>query len=145
MKIHPIREYLVFCEAYLLLHFSKLLILFFPFKKIAARLGKLNLETSHEAEAKEIWLPIEIGIMRASRFTIHRCKCYDQALTGNLMLSRRGVASTLYFGLAKEGQALKAHAWVRAGDHVITGGGKLEAYTPVAWYGNDFKPITRNE
>jgi hypothetical protein len=137
MKFYPIREYFVFLEALSLLHFSKLLILSIPFKKIAARLGKLNVESSHMAQARNKWLPVEIGILRASRFTIHQSKCYDQALTAKLMLRRRGLSSTLYFGLSKADAELNAHAWVRSGDRIITGRGSMQAYTPVAWFGDN--------
>lgn len=77
--------------------------------------------------------------MRASRFTIYKSKCYDQALAGKMMLKRRGVSSTLYFGLSKVDTELTAHAWLRTGDRVITGRSEMKNYTSIAWYGDTVK------
>jgi hypothetical protein len=136
MKLYQLKEVLAFGEAWLLLHFSKLLILFFPFRSIAARLGQSQFETSSQAIEKKYWLDVEVAINRASRFTLHKSKCYDQALTGKQMLKRRGVFSTLYFGLSKAEDGLSAHAWVRAGDRIVTGRAVVAQFTPVAWFGD---------
>jgi hypothetical protein len=145
MKHYSLREYLDFVEAFVFLHITKMIILFLPFRWIASRLGQSQYETERVMLERSWWLDVEVAILRASKFCIHESKCYDQALTGKLMLSRRGVASTLYFGLAKDGQALKAHAWLRAGDRVITGRTGIETFTPIAWFGNDFKRIIKGK
>jgi len=55
-----------------------------------------------------------------------------RALTARSMLQRRGVSGTIYLGLAKEDGALKAHAWLRSGDRMVTGGRGHRAYTQVS-------------
>ena len=123
-------------EAFILLHISKFAILFFPFKKIAAHIGKLQTETAHEKIFSEKIQQVEQAINRASRFTIHDSKCYDKALTCKYMLNRRKLSATLYFGLAKEnGLALSAHAWVRCGSRIVTGRAGVENYTAIACFG----------
>jgi hypothetical protein len=137
MKIRQPSEYLNFMEAFLLLHLSKFVILFFPFKKIAAHLGKLQIETPQEKIMSIKIQQVEQAINRASRFTIHDSKCYDQALTGKYMLNRRKLSATLYFGLAKEnGSGLSAHAWVRCGTRILTGRAGMENYTVIACFGD---------
>jgi len=51
-----------------------------------------------------------------------RAVCFQQGLAAQLMLRRRGVASTLYFGAAPDRvKGLMAHVWVRAGDIDVIG------------------------
>ena len=119
-----------------MLHAMKFVVLFMPFKKIASKIGTLQKETSLEeitsSELEIVWRSIH----RANRFTLHKSVCYDQALTAKVMLKRRGLAATLYFGLAKDEQAkLIAHAWVRCGNKIVTGKAGMERFTVVAYFG----------
>jgi hypothetical protein len=137
MKKRPLIDYINFIEAWILLHAMKLTILIIPFKRIAGRIGKLHLETSDFPIESHTVRDVEQAIRRASRYTIHQSKCYDQALTGKLMSKRRGIPSTLYFGLAKDStNSLTAHAWVRCGNRIITGRAVAEDYTVIACFGN---------
>lgn len=136
MRVYPLKEVQAFGEAWFLLHFSKLLILMFPFRSIASRLGQSQFETCSQEVEKKYWLDVEVAINRASRFTLHKSKCYDQALTAKRMLKRKGVLSTLYFGLSKAEDGLNAHAWVRVGTRIITGRAVVTQFTPVAWFGD---------
>lgn len=61
----------------------------------------------------------------AARNTPWRSQCYPQALVAHLVLSIYQIPHVLYFGLRKaddEAEPYKAHAWVMAGDIVVTGG-----------------------
>jgi hypothetical protein len=53
--------------------------------------------------------------------------CLPRALAAQAMLRRRGVASRLCLGVAREGQVLSAHAWLELGQDVIIVG---EAQAP---------------
>jgi hypothetical protein len=136
MRKYSIKEIVIFFEAWFLLHLSKLLILIIPFRSIASHLGKSQYETPKVEYDKESWYDVEVAILRSRRLTLHRSKCYDQAITGKWMLRRRGVLSTLYFGLSKKDAGLSAHAWLRAGTRLITGRIGMEEYTPIAWFGD---------
>ena len=49
------------------------------------------------------------------------------------MLRRRGVPGTLYLGMTKNPKGeLEAHAWLRSGSAVLTGGGSSNQYTVLA-------------
>jgi hypothetical protein len=136
MKSYSLNEILFFFQAWLLLHVSKVMILIFPFRKIAAKLGQAQLETPKIDFGKEKWFDVEVAINRASRFTLFKSKCYDQALTGKYMLRKKSIPSTLYFGLAKEKGELIAHAWVRAGKRIVTGRAGMEKFSVVAYFGD---------
>ena len=54
-------------------------------------------------------------------FYFIKFKCLELALASRLFLNKRGQASSLYFGVKKEGTELKAHAWLKVGDFFVTG------------------------
>ena len=137
MNNPSINAYLLFTEAWILLHLTKACIIILPFKKLASNLGRSQKETDFSSTADTVALDITHAVRRAARFTIHASKCYDQALTGKLMLKYRKVSSTIYFGLAKDQDSgLSAHAWLRSGNMVVTGKKGMERFTPVAWFGS---------
>jgi hypothetical protein len=130
-------DYLFFIEAWCLLHLTKLVILFMPFKKIASWMGNLGVESIPDLDSTPIAINIEHAIRRASRYTMHDSKCYDQALTAKALLGQSRLPATIYFGLAKESDnQLIAHAWVRCGDSIISGKVGMERFTVVACFGD---------
>ena len=57
-----------------------------------------------------------------------------------MMLRRRGLPSTLYLGVARDGEAgsgARAHAWLRSGHVVVTGGAGREQFTVVASFADE--------
>ncbi|MFF2481815.1 lasso peptide biosynthesis B2 protein [Paenibacillus sp. NPDC058071] len=110
-----------------------------PFGKIAPSLGKPMAETScapagsiRMAEAESVARALRI----AGRFTPWESKCLVTAIAGTRMLRRRGIASTLYLGTAKDERTggMKAHAWLRSGDRILTGAEQMDRYTTVAMF-----------
>ncbi len=61
-----------------------------------------------------------------------RVRCLPQAMAGQWMLRRRGVRSTLVFGV-RRGQTkdnhLEFHAWLIAGGECVLGGAEVGSYT----------------
>jgi hypothetical protein len=130
-------DYLLFVEAWCLLHLAKLVIVFMPFKKIASWMGSLGLESLYDLRSTDLSTKIEHAIRRAARYTLHESKCYDQALTAKALLGQNGLPATIYFGLAKESDnQLMAHAWVRCGHSIISGKAGMERFTVVACFGD---------
>jgi hypothetical protein len=58
-----------------------------------------------------------------------------RALAAQAMLRRRGIASRLCLGVAREGDELLAHAWVEIGKDRILGGAEAGAFTRLAEFG----------
>jgi hypothetical protein len=51
------------------------------------------------------------------------------------MLRRRDLSGTLYLGVAKDGDGkIQAHAWLRCGNDILTGGRSYQRYAIVAAY-----------
>ena len=51
-----------------------------------------------------------------------RSDCVVQALAARRWLARGGVGSSLCIGVRKDEQGFQAHAWLKVGDRVVTGG-----------------------
>jgi len=76
-----------------------------------------------------------VGAMveRASRATWWRSMCLEKALAGKWMLRRRGVSSTMYVGMARQGGEFVAHAWLVAEGQTLTGAAKTTYATLAAF------------
>jgi hypothetical protein len=131
MRLQPvtIKDYRFFVEAWLLLAYSRLLLLFRPFNKILPVL-KNDVAPNKDAEIA-LLMQIQLAIARAAKKSPWRTKCFEQALAGRMMLKRRGFATTTYFGVLKNSDSLEAHAWLKCGEFVVTGWKKINDYTIV--------------
>ena len=66
-----------------------------------------------------------------------RHKCLVQATVAQYLLKKRGIATTLYLGVCKgEDGEMKAHAWLRYGQWLVTGAGARRGYQEVARFSN---------
>jgi len=61
--------------------------------------------------------------------------CLPRALATHAMLRRRGIASRLCLGVAREGQALIAHAWVEIGENKAVSASQIGRFTRLAEFG----------
>jgi hypothetical protein len=108
-----------------------------PFRYLALTLGQSQREQPDSASPQIANLSLRVarGIeYTASRLPWHTT-CLVRAVAAKWMLRRRRVPSTLYLGVRRSGPGLSAHAWLRAGSSIITGGvEESAAYPPVAWF-----------
>ncbi len=113
-----------------------MMVLALPFRAVASRLGEHETETTHEDDpaAHDIVRRVRWAILAASRRAPWRCKCLEQAIAAKLMLRSRGIATTLYLGLARR-DAIEAHAWLRCGSVVLVGGGNSGRVAVVSTFG----------
>jgi hypothetical protein len=131
MKFHsPIRLYRnrrmwgMRAEALLELAFSKLRITLLPMRYWTWPRGRFQSESLREDRAADLprILSIRRSVEWSARWVPWRSKCLDQALAAQRMLARRGLGSTLYYGMARSPEKKwLAHAWVRCGDQWAIG------------------------
>ena len=136
---HPYKLYLT--EAFILLLYARILVVFKPFKKIAPTLGNHLEEASEIPSEDQIEEAKTIGraIKRVSQFTPFRSMCFEQAITASIMLSKRDIKTTTYFGVLKDEsvkEGLKAHAWIKVGETTITGNRGINKFTVVSTFGS---------
>ncbi|MDD7987004.1 lasso peptide biosynthesis B2 protein [Lentisphaera marina] len=100
------------------------------FKVLAKSLGESEKESSKEEKT----IPDEIKflkrlILRIADLLPWKCVCFPQAIAGQRILNKKKLASTLYLGLKKEDGDMKAHAWLRYQQYIVTGDNGIEQYT----------------
>ena len=82
------------------------------------------------------WVGWAIETAAAKRWM--RAVCLPRALAAQAMLRRRGVASRLCLGVAREGEALSAHAWLELGhDNTVIGGAEAPRFTRLMEFGGE--------
>lgn len=125
-------------EAIAYLAVARAAVVVLPFRVVASRLGVRHAETPAAACADAASLRVAWAVAAAARRTPWRSECLEQAIAAKAMLRRRGIASTLYLGMAREPVA--AHAWLRVGDLNVTGGRDVGRYAVVASFA-DVEPL----
>lgn len=66
-------------------------------------------------------------------------KCLVRALTAQRMLKKRDVYTTLYLGVGKDtNNKMLAHAWLRCGEFIMTGGRERDRFKEVAKFSNEY-------
>jgi hypothetical protein len=131
------QERRMFAEAFVLLGVMRAAIVLFPFRKITARLGLTPGASPAVSNPVLSVKPTDIGwaVQAAAARTPWQSACLVQALTGMLMLGRRGINATLYLGVARDesgAEAMAAHAWLRCGAAILTGAGGVERYVAIS-------------
>lgn len=122
-----LKDQVRFTAAWFLLGFSRLLIVVLPFTVVRRLLGENHsvpgssqapaLERDDHFRAVQIGRVVEAAAARAP----WRSDCYPQALTARTFLAARRIPHVVSFGVRRDGDALVAHAWVHAGDVMVTG------------------------
>lgn len=135
------RERRLFLEAVLWLAWAKLLVHGVPFRWVAPRLGRTNVETPEAITVTGRTLAGEISwaVEAAARHVPLGFVCLPQAMAAKWMLRRRHLPSTLYLGVALDPTrkaAMLAHAWLRAGDKIVTGAAEAQRHSKVAAFGD---------
>lgn len=106
-----------------ILPFKRLMTL--PDKLLAKRRGEAPLELAPSI-ARMAWL-VEV----ASRYAPVNVTCLKKALVLSWLLGRRGIATTLRIGVARQQGDLTAHAWLELNGQVILGLPGSNGYAPL--------------
>ncbi|MFT7381014.1 MAG: hypothetical protein ACI9Z3_000894 [Roseivirga sp.] len=131
---------LLLIEILILLGMARLSVLLFPFKRIANWMGKSNYETTTAMDEglHAGLVRLSSGIEAVSKYTFWKSNCFAQVLCAHWILKRKNIPHTIYFGLLKEDTIqMKAHAWLRAGNKIVTGRKGHKDYTVVGKFGFD--------
>jgi hypothetical protein len=98
---------------------------YLPFRRIAAWLGTAGAESPATATAEETRIAEEVGwaVGVVGRLVPWDGRCLAQALAATGMLRHRGLEGTVSFGARRgESTGFGAHAWLRLGSCMVTGG-----------------------
>jgi hypothetical protein len=130
------RERGLLFETFTLLGLGRFLVVMVPFRNVAPNLGVLNGQPSSELKDDDLEKVklISYWVRFTARHTPFTSNCFNKALAAHFMLRRRGIANTLYLGVAKDGQEMEAHAWLRSGEQMVTGAAGYERFTEVSHF-----------
>jgi hypothetical protein len=129
----PTTDRQLLIKAALLLEAIKLALRLLPFRVLrrlvaGAEKTPIGLRWVKGSSAEKVAWAVET----ASRNIPGEKTCLTQALTAQVLLTRRGHPALLHIGIVKneEGE-FQAHAWVECEGKVVIGGHELERYTPL--------------
>lgn len=152
----PFSKKLVLFETFFMLGIGRITALLFPI----GRIERIVESGNHKCERKSLYKGtdstectseddprsmakidlVKWSVAVMSRHTPWKSNCFAQALAAHKMLIRRGIPSTLYFGVAKEEEgAMVAHAWLMYTDTVITGENERKRFSTVMQIGCEQK------
>jgi hypothetical protein len=126
-------------EAFVFLGIARLAILVLPFRWLAVTLSKHKNNPNEDIGRPDSLYTHRIGqaVRSTAANTPWKSPCLAQAVAGQWMLRRRRISGTVYLGVAKDrikAEGLSAHAWLRCGDEILTGGRGHRQYTVVATF-----------
>ena len=98
--------------------------------------SEISAKRDAERAAEEIARRVRWAVEAIARHSPIAFVCFPQTLAGYTMLRRRGVASTMVYGVARATDGkLMAHTWLVVGDRVVLGGEGSAQFTPVERWG----------
>jgi hypothetical protein len=124
-------------EAILALALARFAVRFLPAAWILAWARRAPRHINRFAVTEAVtWVPWAIETVGPKRWM--RAACLARALAAQAMLRRRGVASRLCLGVAREGEALSAHAWLELGhNNIVVGGAQAPRFTRLMEFGGE--------
>lgn len=128
-----------FIKAYIYSGVARIFIIFMPFNILRRIMGKYKEESNEIVDVNTYKIARKIGwvVSEAARYTPWNSKCLVQALTTQRMMREKGIATTIYLGVRKgKDNEMLAHAWIRCGSYIITGGANENEYVVVAKFTN---------
>ena len=132
----PLRQKLMIPQVFVLMAYYRFRVHHRPFSELAPKIGTLGLETALTKPPRDAWLVHEImeAMFRRIKW---KDSCLIRALTAKRLLNSMGHSCTLYMGVRKmDGEAMTAHAWLRCGKLIVTGGESRTGYTVTAIFGD---------
>ena len=132
-------DLLLSAEALALLTAFRVSLLLVPFRRILRAITRLQpeLELHPETEAPsalaiDTAIRVRWAVEAVSRNAPARFVCFPQSLAAFVMLRRRGVPTTIVYGVGHShtGQLI-AHTWLALGDRIVVGGEGSDAFQPI--------------
>jgi hypothetical protein len=126
-------------KAFFWLGLMRLAILLLPFRRVARMIGLHQGENSAVPDLAQAEEAERVGwaIRAAAKRTPWDSACLAQALSGSILLRRKAIPATVYLGVAKEKdmpEQVAAHAWLRCGENILTGGGVHERFSVISTF-----------
>ena len=120
-------------EAFVAIVLARLVVRFVPAARIFAWANRPARRVNRFAANETRWISWAVDRVAARPWM--NALCLPRALATHSMLRRRGITSQLCLGVAREDQALVAHAWLEIGENRIVLDPEIDRFTPLARFG----------
>jgi hypothetical protein len=132
MKVETMRR-VYLREAAVMLVLARLAVRFVPPARVFAWANRPPRRIQRFAADEVSWISWAVENLGARPWM--NALCLPRALAAHAMLRRRGIASRLCLGVARDAGELAAHAWVEIGEDKIVGGSEAGGFTRLAEFG----------
>ena len=122
-------------EAAVALVLARIAIRLIPMARVLAWVGRPPRRTRRFPGDEAAWIAWAIETVGARRWM--GAAALQRALAMQAMLRRRGIASRLCLGVAREDGRLTAHAWVQVGRDIVLGAAGAPRATRMAEFGGE--------
>jgi hypothetical protein len=123
-------DFWFFTIATILLYVCQLLVWLVPFRWYIF-LFRDSRNSHRSVPEKDRIHIVRKALARGVHYLPWRAKCLVQALAGKFLLRIMHMPGTIFLGVAKGEEGLKAHAWLVSGDHFISGKQGYKKFTVV--------------
>lgn len=132
MKVAAMRR-LYLREATVMLALARVAVRLFPAAYLFAWADRRPRRVRRFAAEQAGWVAWAVETIGARPWM--NALCLPRALAAQAMLRRRGIASRLCLGVARDKGELAAHAWIECGGAVIVGGHDAAMFRQLAEFG----------
>jgi hypothetical protein len=123
----------VLVEALLSLVLASVAIRILPFRRTAAWMSSAPGRVSEQANHEQLVNQCRWAVLTWADRVPWRAVCFQRGLALHVMLRRRGIPSTLNYGVAHGGaKGLRAHVWLSTNGRMVLGGEDAPAFTCLA-------------
>jgi hypothetical protein len=120
-------------EAFVAIVLARLVVRFLPTARIFAWANRPPRRINRFVDNEASWVLWAVENIGAKPWM--NALCLPRALATHAMLRRRGIASRLCLGVARQEQMLIAHAWVEIGENKIVSDPETSHFTRLAEFG----------
>lgn len=132
----------VLIEAAAMLMFFRVVLVAVPFRRLISWVERPDV-SEHRVSEAAIIRRVRGAVLAVVKRSPIVLACFPQSLACYFMLRRRGISTTLFFGVARTGANLEAHTWLKRGDQFVIGGELSPQFTVLARFGS-MEPSTPN-
>jgi Transglutaminase-like superfamily len=122
-------------EAAVMLAATRLAVRWLPATRILAWAARAPRRINRFSQDEVGWVTWSVEAIGDKRWM--KALCLPRALAAQAMLRRRGIASRLCLGVAREGEALAAHAWLELGHEIFVGGAEARRFQRLVEFGQN--------
>ena len=132
----PASRRILLVEALMYLLLARCVLVFLSFRQLSWLLNlKVRKHEVREAVRQLLRKEVSWAVNTVAECLPVKMVCFPRGIAAQAMLRRRGIKSTLYYGVSKlPDRGLVAHVWVKDGSDGVVGHANAKLYTVIMSY-----------